>query len=193
MYLSQLLLFKLSLASFVTGAVLSLVGDFLYAMQLWLASPSKRYTVPTIQRLHKKLKKSTSIKGKGRSLQIALIAEDILLCLLASVALILLLYWINNGVFRVAAPLFMAAGFWICRISISKYARIVFQWVCFGVETLLHLLWMPFKYFFARIVKRIRKNARKRRMVHLAKARQKRTKQELKDIEKTAKRILPIF
>lgn len=191
MQLSQSALFQLCCASFFAGVLLSFFCDFLYTMRLWLMPSHLRYTVPTIQKLcaARIMKKG---KGKGWGLQVATFFGDVFLCLASALTLILLLYWLNNGAFRAAAPLCMAFGFYFCHISLSKGVRWGFQWVVFGTEMLVYTLLRPLKYLFGIIVEKHKKNAQKRHIKCLAKQRQIYTKQELQHLEKAAMRLLPI-
>ena len=192
MQLSQSALFYLSCASFLAGLLLSLFCDFLYMLRLWLIPYDIRYTVSAIQKLRSsRAKKGKQKKQKG--LKVLVFLSDVLFCLVGAITLILLLYWLNNGVFRAAAPLCMAVGFWLWHVSLSKCVRIVLQWLAFGIETVLYTLVMPIKRLFALMARTYKKNAQKRHLKHLAKQRQSYTKQELQSIEKAAERLLPIY
>ena len=150
-----------------------------------------RYTVPAIQRMRaSRIKKRKKEKKKG--LQAAIFLNDVLFCIIAALALILLLYWLNNGAFRAAAPLCMALGFYLCRLSVSKYIRVALQWGVFGVETLVYTLCLPFKHLFIWVAKNYKKSAAKRHQARLIKQRKNYTKQELMHIDRVAARLLPI-
>lgn len=192
MQLSQSALFYLLCASFLAGLMLSLFCDFLYMTRLWLVPLSDRYTVPTIQKLCiSRTKKRTQKKKKG--IGVAIFFGDVLFCLVSAITLILLLYWLNNGSFRAAAPLGLALGFWLCHISLSKGVRIILQWLAFGTETVFYTLLMPLKRLFDWIARTYQKNAQKRRQERFKKQRNIYTKQELENIEKAAQRLLPIY
>lgn len=191
MQLSQSALFQLGCASFLAGVLLSFFYDFLYAMRLLLMPSKSRYSVSTIQKLRAaRIKKETKERKKG--LQVAVFLGDVLFCLASAITLILLLYWLNNGSFRAAAPLCMTLGFYLCRISISKGVRWAFQWIVFGIETFILTLCLPIKRLFAAIVTKCKKNSEKRRQKRLAIQRKSYTKQELQNIDKAAQRLLPI-
>lgn len=192
MRLSQSVLFYLCCASFLAGVLLSLFCDFLYMMRLFLAPSQSRYTVQTIQKLRSsRFQKRT--KERKKRLQIDIFFGDVLFCLVSALTLILLLYWLNNGAFRAAAPLCMAVGFYLCHMSVSKGVRFVLQWVAFGIETVIYTLCIPFKRLFAFVAINCKKKAEKRRRQHLVKQRQNYTKQELQNIDKAAIRLLPIY
>ena len=172
--------------------MLSLFCDVLYMTRLWLVPFSDRYTIPTIQRLYtSRTQKKTQKKKKGMG--VAIFFGDVLLCLASAITLILLLYWLNNGSFRAAAPLGMALGFWLCHISLSKGVRIALQWLAFGIETVFYTLLMPLKRLFGWITRAYQKNAKKRRQKRFKKQRSIYTKQELGNIEKAAQMLLPIY
>lgn len=191
MQLSQSALFQLSCASFIAGLLLSFFCDILYMARLWLIPSDIRYTVPAIRKRYaSRVKKG--VPKKRRSLKIAIFLSDVFFCLVSAVTLILLLYWLNNGAFRAAAPFCMAIGFWLCHISISKWVRVTLQWLAFGIETVLYTLLLPIKRLFAWMAKTHKKNAQRRHLAHLSKQRQIYTKQELQNIEKTMGKLLPI-
>lgn len=150
-----------------------------------------RYTVTTIQNLRSsRIKKRRSKKQKkGRA---ALFAGDVLLCLVSALTIILVLYWLNNGAFRAAAPFTMAIAFALWRSSISKGIRVALQWVAFGIETVIYILLMPFKSLFTLLVKVFQKSAHKRQQKRLAKQRQTYTKKVMQQIDRDVERLLPI-
>ena len=150
-----------------------------------------RYNVPAIQKIRAlRIKKGSAKKTKG--LPVALFFGDVLFCIVSALTLILLLYWLNNGAFRAAAPLFMAVGFFLWHISVSKGIRIALQWVAFGLETLINTLCAPLKRLFVWIARKHKKNAQIRHIKRCEKQREAYTKQELQNIAKAAQRLLPI-
>ena len=191
MRLSQSAFFQLSLASFIAGLLLSFLYDFLYVTRLWLMPSGIRYTVPTIQRLCGKRIKNRKPK-KCTNLRAVIFFQDVLICLVGAITLILLLYWINNGTFRATAPLFLAIGFWLCHSLASKGARIALQWLAFGIETILYTLLMPFKRLFGWAARVCKANAQKRHLSRLAKERQNYTRRELQNIDGAIKKLLSI-
>ncbi len=192
MQISQSALFHLCCASFLIGLLLALLYDFLYMTRLWLMPSDKRYTVAAIQKLcTERIKKKTAKKQKG--LSVALFLGDVFFCLVSALAVILLLYWLNNGTFRAAAPLCMALGFGLFRMTVSKGVRTALQWLAFGIETVIYKLLMPFKHLFAWIAKICRRSAQKQRQKRLFKQRQTHTKKALQHIERAAVGLLPIY
>ena len=191
MQLSQSALFYLCCASFGAGLVLSLFYDVLFCTRIWLMPSQIRYSVPAIQKMRAfRIKKGSAKKAKG--LPVALFFGDVLFSIVGALTLILLLYWLNSGAFRAAAPLFMAVGFFLCHISVSKGFRIALQWLSFGVESVIYILCMPFKRLFSLIISNCKKKAKIRHLNRLAKQRGAYTKQEFQNIERTAERLLPI-
>ena len=191
MRLSQSSLFHLCCASFLAGLCLALFYDLLAISRLYLQPFHSRYSVPKIQKIQAsrgKNKKSKPSKGVA----IVLFAEDVLFCLVGAVTIILILYWLNNGAFRVIAPLCMSFGFLLWRVSVSKGARAVLQWIAFGIETLFYILLLPIKRLFTRFIGRCRYKTQIRRKKRLAKQRQTYTKLELQHIESAAQRLFPI-
>ena len=192
MRISQSTLFYLCCVSFLVGLLLALLYDFLYMTRLWLMPGNKRYTVMAIQKLRAaRIKEGRSDARKG--IRAVLFLDDVFFCLVVALAIILVLYWLNNGAFRAAAPLCMVLGFGLFRATLSKGVRIVLQWFAFGVETVLYMLLMPFKRLFAYIAKLCQKSVQKQRQKRLFKQRQANTKQALQNIERTAQGLLPIY
>ena len=191
MQISQSALFRLCCASFLIGLLLALFYDFLYMTRLWLMPSNNRYTVPAIQNLRASRIKQKTAK-KRNALHVVLFISDVFFCLVSALAIILLLYWLNNGAFRAVAPLCMALGFGLWRISVSKGVRIAFQWFAFGIETVIYTLLIPLKRLFTLIVRICKKKAQKRRYKRLTKQRQNYTKQHLQNIDRTVEQLLPI-
>ena len=191
MQLSQSALIRLFGASFIAGTLLALFCDVLYMLRLWLLPSNVRYTVPTIQKaIAKRVKKGSVKTPKG--LTIAVFFGDLLLCIVGAIALVLVLYWLNNGAFRITAPLCMAVGFMLWYISISKGVRILLQWVAFGIETAFYIFLKPFKLLFAWIVRKYKRNAQKHHLIRLAKARRIYTGKQLQNMGKTVATLLPV-
>ena len=192
MQISQSALFYLCAASFLVGLALALLYDFLYMMRLWLIPSEVRYHIPRIQELRASRIKKGSIK-KRKWGSVVLFLQDVLFCLVCAIAVILILYWLNNGAFRAAAPICMAAAFGLWHISLSKSVRVALEWLAFGFETVIYALLMPIKRLFAFFVKMCKKHAQKRHQKHLAKKRKTYTKQTLQNIERAQQTLLPTY
>ena len=192
MQISQSALFCLCCASFLAGILLSLFYDALYMMRLWSIPSDCRYTVTKINALRaSRTKKKT--KGKRHLHRVSLFFGDILFCLVGALTLILLLYWLNNGAFRAAAPLCMALGFWLWHVSISKAARIAFQWLTFGIETAIRTLLIPIKCLTRWMAKIACKVIQKQRIKCRRKQRRTYTRKELEQIDRAVQRLLPLY
>ena len=188
MSFSQSALFQLSCTSFLTGLMLSLFYDVLYCTRIWLMPSQTRYTVPAIQQIRAPRVKKGSAR-KSKSLPAVTFLNDVLFCIICAITLILLLYWLNNGVFRAATPLFMAAGFCLWHISASKWLRIAMQWITFGIETVLYTLCIPVKCLFHLIAEKHRKNIQTKHRKRCAKMREAYTKQQFQNIHATAEKL----
>ena len=192
MQISQSTFFQLSCASFLAGLALALLYDFLYMTRLWLLPSDKRYTVAGIQKLRvSRIKEGKNKARKG--LQAALFWHDVFFCMFVALVIVLLLYFLNNGAFRAAAPLCMAVGFWLFKVTLSKSVRTMFQWLAFGIETIINTLITPIKRLFVWIVKRYKKIAQKQRQKRLFKQRQLYTQHTLQHIEQNTEMLLPIY
>ncbi len=193
MQLSQSALLYLCCASFLAGVLLAFLYDLLYMSRLWLIPPCNRYTIPSIQKLRAKCVTGRKMeKNKTKSFQIALFLEDIIFCIFCALAVILLLYWLNDGAFRIAAPICMAVGFLLWRISLSRAIRIALQWLAFAIESLIYTLLLPLKYLFDLIIRVYKRNVQKQKQKQHTKRRQRYTKQVFQNINRTAEALLPI-
>lgn len=192
MQISQSALFHLCAASFLAGLVLALLYDLLYMMRLWLIPSEVRYQVPKIQELRAPRIKKGSAK-KRRAGSVVLFFQDVFFCLVCAITVILLLYWLNNGAFRAAAPICMAVGFGLWRISLSKGVRVALEWLAFGIETVIYTLLMPIKRLAAFLVAMCKRIAQKRHQKRLANKRKVYTKQTVQNVEIAVKMLLPTY
>ena len=171
--------------------MLSIFYDLLYSSRLWLMPSQRRYTVPAIQKMHKvRIKKGNASNQK--LLSIAVFLGDVLFCIVSAITLILLRYWLNNGAFRAGAPLLMILGFFLWRVSLSEGFRIALQWSVFGTETVVRVLFMPFKRLFTCVLEKVKAHLKARHKKHCEKQRRSYTKNEFQNIAKTAERLLPL-
>lgn len=129
MEISQRLLCFLFLASFAFGILLGLFYDFLYLLRFFVFHPSGRET--TVADL-----KSVRL---GMPVRIFLFLEDLIFILCGGTGLLLLVYLINDGVFRLWGPGGMLAGFYVYRVTVSS----CMTKIC---EHLICLLWRILKW-----------------------------------------------
>ena len=192
MQLSQQALLGLFVASFTAGLLLALFSDFLYTIRLWLMPSGRRYTVPSIQkRLAKRAQKGSNRKSRRES-PLILFLSDVLLCIVGAITLILVLYWFNNGAFRLEAPLCMSVGFYLWYRIASKGVRIILQWCLFAVETVFYTLSLPLQHLFVWAVRTHKKNVQKRRVIRFAKERKVYTQKQLQNVDRMTEMLLPI-
>ena len=150
-----------------------------------------RYTVPAIQKMRTpRIKKGSTEKPK--ILTFVVFFNDVLFCAIGAITLILLLYWLNNGAFRAAAPLYMTMGFFLWHISASKGIRIAMQWIAFGVESLICTLCIHVKHLFSWIVEKHRMKLQVKRKKRCVKKREIYTKRQFQSIGTTVEKLLPI-
>lgn len=192
MQISQSALFYLCAASFLVGLALALLYDFLYMMRLWLIPSEVRYHIPRIQELRASRIKKGNVK-KHKLGSVVLFLQDVFFCLVCAITVILLLYWLNNGAFRAAAPICMAVGFWLWHISLSKGVRVALEWLAFGIETVIYALLMPIKRLFAFLAGMCKRIAQKRHQKRLANKRKIYTKQTVQNFEKAVQMLLPTY
>ena len=129
MEISQRLLCFLFLASFAFGILLGLFYDFLYLLRFFIFQPSGRKTTAADLR---------NVR-LGMPVRIFLFFEDLIFILCGGTGLLLLVYLINDGVFRLWGPGGMLAGFYVYRVTVSS-------WMTKICEHLISLLWRILKW-----------------------------------------------
>lgn len=93
-------------------------------------------------------------QGSNRPLRLKLLlfAEDVLFMLVASVALILLCYYTNDGQLRAPATLGMACGFFVYMQTVARLTRKLAEPAVRRVKSLLKLLlsplWHPARWLY---------------------------------------------
>lgn len=189
---SQSALLQLYLLGFLTGAGLSFLYDLLYMLRLWLLPAKKRYTAPAVARIYAQRVSQKPNREKGRAFRAFLFLGDVFFCLVSALALIFLLYGLNDGVFRVSAPLCMALGFAATRVALSPSFRILLQYAAFGLEMLTRAFLSPVLYFFRRFINLCKKAVLRYRKHKHAKQRKKYTHEKHLNIDKTAAALFPI-
>lgn len=112
MEISQKLLCFLFLSSFAAGAALGVIYDLFYLSRLLLGFPQSTSEAPPSEG-----KRAKVTKAFGACL---LFMEDFLFILLAGVSLLLLLYFVNDGQFRMGAPLGLGCGFFAYRVTLGR-------------------------------------------------------------------------
>ncbi|MBE6557885.1 MAG: hypothetical protein E7661_02590 [Ruminococcaceae bacterium] len=110
--ISQKLLCFLFLASFASGIAMGGVYDLLSLSRLVLGFSSDQKHPRTLAGSRKKI-----FTALGRCL---LFAEDLCFVLLCGICLLLLLYFINDGVFRFWAPMGLCCGFFVYRVTLGR-------------------------------------------------------------------------
>jgi hypothetical protein len=179
-------------ASFAAGGFVAFLADAFYVLRLPLMPQHRRYTVPAIQKAVQSRPQTGGAKGR-KSIAVALFCTDVLLCLIGAIALILILYCFNNGVFRAVAPLSFAVGVTVWHFYLSKWARILLQWIVFGIETLIYVLLLPIRRIIALCIKLCKANAQKRHKRRQKRQRQIHTDRELQSIDKASQALLQFF
>lgn len=176
MYLSQTAIAQLYLWAFLTGVLLGAVYDCLRLTRILPGG------VPPIGLRRRRL----PILGilpepkKRRATAVLIFAEDLLFCLVAGVATVLLFYEAFDGKIRVPALGLLAAGFGAFHVSLGRLAARVAALVGFLLEVavryLCHFAALPVKCA-AGLIKRANR-ARERR------ARMRYTKTEFEKLRK---------
>lgn len=134
MEISQKLLCFLFLSSFAVGIVLGVLYDLLsVSRMLFRLAPVKR---------GESMGKAGRICGA-----VLLFVEDLCFALVIGISLLLLLYFINDGVFRWIAPAGLGCGFFVYRVTLGRLMAGLSEALVLLLHRLLRrvlcLLWMP--------------------------------------------------
>ncbi len=169
MEISQKLLCFLFLASFVSGATLGGIYDLLSISRLMVGlSPANK----------------TSHKRGQRCLGMGLLfLEDLCFAILCGVTLLLLLYFINDGVFRFLAPLGMGCGIFVYRVTIGRLmmriADALVRFIRRMILKVLRAVWRPIRAFLGLVYRLTVKPVRNMIERRLEKRQIKRTSQKI--------------
>ena len=162
MEISQKLLCFLFLASFVTGIGLGFIFDLCKLSRLLVGlSPEKA----------SRDQNEMPRRGQSMARSTLLFLEDFLFALFGGICLLLLTYFISDGVFRFWSLLGLSGGFFVYRVTIGHLfmtaSYVIVYWIHRILRYCVHLLWVPVKLigslFYQRMVLPIIKQARKRK------------------------------
>ena len=166
--ISQKLLCFLFLASFAAGIALGGIYDLLTLSRLFLGLSPKRNTRVDVLRPQGKFRTALT--------PILLFLEDLCFILLCGISLLLLLYFVNDGVFRFWAPLGMGCGFFVYRMTLGRlitrisealvkllhrFLRRLISCLLFPLRLILH---MCFKCFLSPLIRWLAKKSLARRI-----------------------------
>ena len=176
MNISQSRLAMLYVGACLLGVLLGLLYDGFRILRIFLGehfSPRANY----FHNVKLPLIKMGTERTKRRAVRaIVVFWGDFLFCVISGVALILLLYQLNNGKIRLPVFPLAAAGFVIYRYTLGRPIMLLSETVAFLLEATLRYACFfaifPWKWIFCKIATAIRGMVRKNR--------EKRKKQERK-------------
>ena len=131
MEISQRLLCFLFLSSFAFGILWGILYDLLYLVRFFIFNQTDENA--TLAR--------SCIPRRKILFRIFLFFGDFLFVLLGGIGLLLLLYLINDGVFRMWGPCGMLAGFYVYRVTVSSLILRICQWLIRLLWRFLKLIW----------------------------------------------------
>ncbi len=163
LYLSQRTLALMFVYAVLTGFCLGPVYDGLRILRMALGDPTATQGFP---RRRGSTPSTCEPKRRPPLLTVLLFVEDLVFMLIASVALILLTYYTNDGQLRAPAPVGMACGFFVYIHTVSRLlvrlAELVLGLIRRMGVICLHLLAIPLKGLWTVTVGRILANRRER-------------------------------
>ena len=188
MEISQKLLCFLFLASLLVGIALGLLYDLLGFLRLVLQPHNATAQCSQRKRL---------LPHFGR---ILLFFEDLFFVILCGSCLIILLYLINDGIFRFWAPLGMGCGFFLYKATLGQLFEMVANPMALGVRRILKLvrtmLWIPIRtlgrWILHLIIKPLAGAIDRKRLHKQITATAKITTQFISNAEEAFEKIAPI-
>jgi hypothetical protein len=165
MSISQAALGRLFGYAFLLGAILAFCYDLLRLTRIFFGVHYCRRGAKRLHEIRLPFIKPYGRRTERRALGIVVFFEDLLFCVFAAVAMILLFYQANNGNFRFPTLLAAGAGFLLYRGTVGRLVMLFSEVIAFFIETcvryLLFFSTLPFR-FLARQVKKWLETAAKR-------------------------------
>ena len=135
MDISQAALARLYLYALLLGIGLGLVYDALRITRVLLGAHYSRRAARRLQEISLPLLCARKKKTESRALGIVVFLEDLLFCLFAAIAMILLFYEANHGKIRFPALLCVGVGFLLYRSTLGRPVMLFSEVIAFVLET----------------------------------------------------------
>ena len=195
MNISQSALAWLYVYALLLGVVLAAVYDLLRITRVFLGVHYSRRAAKRLQGIQLPFLKPYQRRTERRALGIVVFFEDLLFCVFAAVAMILLFYQANNGNFRFPTLLAAGAGFLLYRGTVGRLVMLFSEVIAFFIETcvryLLFFSTLPFR-FLARQAKKWLETAAKRVWrAHRRSGRKHFTERQLDRVRRDACGLIP--
>lgn len=161
MEISQYALLLLHAYALILGFCLGLVYDGFRITRIFLGAHYSRRLAKRLQEIRLPFLSNKARTRESAALGIAIFLEDLLFCIFAGCALIILFYQMNNGKLRFLPLLCAGAGFLGYRLTLGRAVMYCSEWIAFaiatGVRYFIFFLLFPFRLlcrFFARLARR---------------------------------------
>ena len=135
MTVSQSALAWLYLYAAILGIALGAFYDFFRITRVFLGMHYSRRAANRLRALHLPFLTSRRKTGESRALGIVIFFEDLIFCMVAGIALVILFYEVNSGRFRAPALLCAGAGFLFYRGTIGRAVMLFSEVIAFVIET----------------------------------------------------------
>ena len=135
MELSQSALAQLYLYALLLGIFLGAVYDVLRLTRVFLGVHYSCKAAKRLQAIQLPLLKTKKRRKESRALGFVIFIEDLLFCIFAGIALVLLFYEANSGKLRFPVLLCAGAGFLLYRGTLGRAVMLFSEVIAFIVET----------------------------------------------------------
>ena len=149
MDISQAALARLYLYALLLGIGLGILYDLLRITRVFLGAHYSRRAARRLQELHLPLLRPRLKRRESRALGIVVFLEDLLFCLFAAVAMILLFYEANRGKIRFPALICVGAGFLLYRSTLGRLVMLSSEVIVFALDTAFRYVCFSCFFLFA--------------------------------------------
>ena len=195
MDISQAALAWLYLYALLLGIGLGLVYDLLRITRVFLGAHYSRRAARRLQEISLPLLRARKKKTESRALGLVIFLEDLLFCLFAAVAIILLFYEANRGKIRFPALLCVGVGFLLYRSTLGRLVMLFSEVIAFAIETagryLCFFAFLPIRLLRRWIGKQFKQAHARVLLVSQSRSRQRYTVQLLARADRDACGLIP--
>ena len=132
MDISQYSLLLLHVYAVLLGGGLGVLYDCFRVTRVFFGAPCSREVAKRIRTLHLPFLKPMQYKKRNTLLGILVFLEDLLFCVIAALAAILLCYEMNNGTVRLFVLFCCGVGFLLYRVTLGHMVIPLLEWIAFG-------------------------------------------------------------
>ena len=195
MEISQSALACLYLYALLLGVGLGAIYDALRITRVFLGVHYSRKAAKRLEQIRLPFLGTCGRRHESRLLGVIVFVEDLLFCILAGVAVILLLYEMNNGKIRLPVFFCAAAGFLIWRATLGRAVMLFSEAIAFGIEVAIRYICffvlLPLRTAGKWIAAKIRRTVGRVRDAHRKKIRLGYTAAELRRASQNACGMIP--